>query len=82
MEPQETRKLIRNFVIELAVYGVLVLVYFLIVLRSLGDWLLELYDTNLTVYAVVALILIVAQAVVLDFVTTFLIDRLGLERLE
>lgn len=76
------RKLIRNFVIELVVYGILVVGYFLLVLQSLGGWLTALYETNLRVYAVVAVVLIVVQGVLLEKITTFLIERLGLERLE
>ena len=76
------KKIIRNFAIELVVYGILVTIYFLVVLDRLGDWLLNLYETNLTLYAFVALALIVVQAVVLEWVTTFLIERLGLDRLE
>jgi len=78
----QTRKLVRNFVLELVVYGILVVAYFLIVLRSIGGWLTSLYHNNLTLYAVIALVLIVVQSVLLEKVTTFLIERLGLERLE
>ena len=80
--PEESRILLRNFIIELAVYGVLVVIYFLVVLRSIGDWLTSLYYNDLTVYAILALMLIVVQAVILEKVTAFLITRLGLERLE
>jgi hypothetical protein len=76
------RILIRNFAIEVVVYAVLVVVYFLLVLRILGDPLEALFSSNLGLYAVVALGLIVVQGVVLEFVTSFLISRLGLERLE
>jgi hypothetical protein len=79
---RDVRKLVRNFAIELVVYGILVVIYFLVVLQTIGDWLFDLYENNLTVYAIVALVLIVAQAVVLEWVTAFLIARLGLERLE
>ncbi len=79
---KEMRNLLRNFIIELAVYGVLVVAYFLLVLQSIGDWLTSLYYNNLTVYAILALMLIVVQAVILEKVTAFLIERLGLERLE
>jgi hypothetical protein len=78
----DSRKIVRNFLIELIVYGVLVVAYFILVLQSIGNWLTSLYYNNLTVYAVVALVLIVVQAVILEKVTTFLIERLGLERLE
>ena len=76
------RHLIRNFAIELVVYGLLVTIYFILILRSLSPWLTELYNENLTLYAVVALALIVAQSVVLEWITAFLVERLGLERLE
>lgn len=79
---RDTKKIVRNFAIEMTIYGALVVIYFLVVLQTIGDWLFELYETNLTLYAIVALILIVVQAVVLEMVTTFLIERLGLEQLE
>ncbi len=77
-----TRQLIRNFAIEIILYGILVAIYFFLVLRTLSPWLTTLYDENLTLYAVVALLLIVAQSVVLEWITAFLVERLGLERLE
>jgi hypothetical protein len=81
MENSEIKALIRNFAIEVLVYAVLVVIYFFLVLRLLAQPLLELFENNLTLYAFVALALIVVQGVVLEFVTSFLIDRLGLERL-
>jgi hypothetical protein len=78
----DVKVLVRNFAIEVFVYGVLVLGYFLLVLRLLGEPLYELYKSNLTLYAFVALALIVIQGAVLGFITSFLIERLGLERLE
>jgi Na+/glutamate symporter len=76
------KKLLRNFAIEMLVYAVLVTVYFILVLRTLGGWLTELYYSNLPLYAVVALVLIVTQGVMLEWLTSFLVERLGLERLE
>lgn len=81
MSPR-SRRLLRNFLIELIVYGTFVTAYFLIVLRYFSDPLTRLFQTNLPVYAVVGLVLIVAQAVVLESVTSWLIRRLGLETLE
>jgi hypothetical protein len=78
----DVRLLVRNFAVEVLVYGVLVLGYFLLVLRLLGEPLYELYTSNLTLYAFVALGLIVIQGAVLEFITSFFIDRLGLDRLE
>ncbi|MDX1686509.1 MAG: hypothetical protein R3248_00865 [Candidatus Promineifilaceae bacterium] len=76
------RSLLRNFILEMILYGVLVVAYFLAVLRFLGEPLMELYESSLPLYAVAALILIVAQGVVLEWVTSFLVNLLGLERLE
>ncbi len=77
-----TKRLLRNFILELLIYGVLLSVYFLTVLRYLGEPLYNLFNQNLWVYAGAALLLIVVQAVVLEWVTSFLISRLGLETLE
>ena len=82
MEKSKIRKLIINFIIELVIYGILVVAYFYLVLRYLRLFLTDLYHDNLVVYAIIGLILIVVQAVVLEAVTSFLLDRLRLERLE
>lgn len=74
--------LVRNFVVELIIYGALVIGYLVVVLKTLREWLTALAQGNLFTYALIALILVVAQAVVLDFITTFLLDRIELERLE
>ena len=82
MDKSKIRTLIINFIIEMVIYGILVVAYFYLVLRYMGVFLNDLYHNNLVVYAILGLILIVAQAVVLEAVTSFLIDRLRLERLE
>ena len=74
--------LLRNFLIELLVYTVLLVIYFWAVLRVLGQPLNQLFHLNPIVYAVATLLLIVVQGVFLEWVTTFLISRLGLEKLE
>ena len=76
------QKLVRNFIIELTVYGILLIIYFFAVLQFLDGILNNLYLNNTTLYAVVGLALIVAQAVVLEAVTSYLIRLLHLERLE
>ena len=68
----ETTKSLRAFVMELAVYAVLVTVYFFLVLHLLGDWLYHLETQHRYLYAVVALLLIAGQAVVLDALTSVL----------
>ena len=82
MEKSDVRTLVRNFLIELVIYSVLIVVYFLVVLRWLAEPLARLFDSNLTLYALVALVLIVAQGVLLAWVTSFIIEQSGLDRLE
>ena len=76
------RKLVRNFIIELAVYGVLLIVYFFAVLQFLGGMLSNLFLNNMSLYAIAGLALIVTQAVVLEAVTSYLIRLLHLDRLD
>lgn len=85
MKKQEPRMLIRNLLAELIVYSILIMGYFLLVLRYLDDWLVALFDTRLVVYAFVGLGLILAQGVLLDIITTLLlrylrIDQFGIRR--
>ncbi len=77
-----TWRLATNFLVELILYCVLVVGYALFVLRVLGDFLTRLFNNDLVVYAFIGLGLIVAQGVVLDVVTTLLLNWLRLERLE
>lgn len=76
------RRLLVNFLIELAFYGLLVVGYFFLVLRLLGDPLARIFSDNLTLYALASLGLIVAQGFLLDLVVTYILDLLGLDRLE
>jgi hypothetical protein len=69
---KEAAKNLRTFAIELAVYAILVTCYFFLVLHLLGYWLYHLESQHRYTYAVVALLLIVGQAVALDALTTLL----------
>jgi hypothetical protein len=82
MKKDDARTVVRNFVIELVVYGALVLAYSMIVLRWLSEPLRQLFHSNLLVYALLSLGLIVAQGAVLDVVTAFLLSLLPMERWE
>ena len=82
MKSPAIRKMIVSFAIELVIYAVLVIGYFLVVLRILGEPLNVLYKRNLGLYAFLALVLIVVQAVVLESVTSFIMGLLGLDKLE
>ncbi len=86
MKKLEPHVLIRNLMIEIIIYSILIFGYYLIVLRWLDDWLLSIFQSNLVVYAVTGLGLIVIQAALLDFVTSFLmryikLDQFGIRRL-
>ena len=70
---KETVKTVRAFAIELVIYTVLVVVYFFLVLHLLGQWLYELEIQHRYLYAGLAILLIVGQAVLLEGLTTFLI---------
>lgn len=76
------RQLLLNFAIEMAVYAVLVVAYFLVALRWLGAPLVDMFQNRLAAYAVASLGLIVFQGIALEAITGFLVRRLGLERLE
>ncbi|MEY2547149.1 MAG: hypothetical protein QOG48_2266 [Verrucomicrobiota bacterium] len=70
---RETFLNLRAFLIELAVYAVLVIAYFFAVLHLLGGWLFQLQQHHHFAYAGVAILLVIGQAVVLESVTTFLL---------
>lgn len=64
---------LRAFAVELLIYALLVIVYFFSVLHFLGRWLVDLETDHIRVYASVAILLIIGQAVFLDAVTTVLL---------
>ena len=66
----------RAFVVELLVYTLLVTAYFFAVLHFLGGWLMRLATEHIHTYAIVAILLIIGQAVVLEAVTTGLLRLL------
>jgi hypothetical protein len=73
---KEQGKMLRAFAVELLVYGALVVAYFFLVLHLLGDWLHQLSLHHRSVYASVAILLIIGQAVVLEGITTLLLRLL------
>lgn len=85
MKKLEPRKLFRNLLIEIIIYSALIFGYYMLVLRFLDDWLLSLLQSNLVLYSFFGLGLIIIQAVLLDFVTSFLmkyikLDQFGIRR--
>ncbi len=73
---QDTLATLKAFLIELALYAVLVVAYFFLVLHFLGEWLYQLQSHHRYTYAGVAILLIIGQAVVLENVTTLLLRML------
>jgi hypothetical protein len=69
----EASRTLRAFLVELALYAVLVTGYFFLVLHFLSGWLQELHLHHVTLYALVAIALIIGQAVLLENVTTWLL---------
>ncbi len=70
----------KAFTCELVVYTALVLGYFAVVLHYLADWLKDLFDHDRRTYAIVALLLMVGQAVILEIVSSFLFELIRRER--
>jgi hypothetical protein len=69
--------LFKSFSIEFLIYSGLVAGYFFLVLHFLGDWLNKLFHQERKTYAIVALVLIVAQGLVLEGLTRALVFIVG-----
>lgn len=70
---KEITRTLRAFAIELVIYAVLVVVYFFLVLHLLGQWLYQIEVHHRYLYAGLAILLIIGQAILLDSVTTLLV---------
>jgi hypothetical protein len=77
MEPLPSWK---TFLFELLLYAMLLVVYFALVLHYLGGWFKELYDQDRDLFAVMALVVMIAQTVGLEIVSSFLIWLLRRKR--
>jgi hypothetical protein len=73
---REARRTLGAFVVELVLYGLLVTAYFFGVLLFLGPRLVQLEMQHIRIYAVVAILLILGQAVLLEAITTGLLRLL------
>lgn len=70
MEPLPSWK---TFFFELLLYAALLVAYFAFVLHYLGGWFKELFDHDRTLFAIMALVVMIAQTVGLEIVSGFLI---------
>lgn len=82
LTPHPLWRMIGYVVAELAVYGALVVAYAMVAFRFLVDRLNDWFHNNPALYAGMALLLIVGQGILLEELTSFLLDRLRLERFE
>ena len=73
----EMKLVLRNFIIQLLIFSVILAIYFTLVLRHLGEPLTELFHQSLLVYAVASLLLIIVQVLFLDSLIGFIAKRLG-----
>jgi hypothetical protein len=78
--PAPPKRTLLGFAIELVIYGVLIAIYFSLVLRFLGDWLKSLFFDHRDLYAAVAILLMIGQAVGLELVTNLLATFLRLRK--
>jgi len=72
-EQRRSEPSLKSFFVELLIFAALVVGYFFLVLAFLPNWLKELFDTNKTKYALVALALIATQGVVLEVISAILL---------
>jgi hypothetical protein len=63
----------KNFLFELVIYGFFVALYLIFVFHFLSDWLKSIFSENRIEYAVAALLLMFAQSVGLERLTTGLL---------
>jgi Kef-type K+ transport system membrane component KefB len=63
-----------DFLIELAIYSVFVVVYLFFVFRFLSDWLKSMFSDNRIEYAAIAFVLMFIQSVGLERITTGLLS--------
>jgi len=64
------QKVLRFITIELAVYAVLAIAYFFLVLRFLGPWLAGLFHEHRVYYVVACVLLMFGQAIGLERLVT------------
>ena len=67
---------IRSSVLHLAIYSVLLVTYFFLVLRYLAGWLLGLFLHHRYEYAIAAIMLMIVQAVVLEAISYSILARI------
>jgi Kef-type K+ transport system membrane component KefB len=59
--------------LHLIIYGALLALYFVLVLRYLAHWLESLFNQHRAEYAIIAIVLMVGQAVGLEIISSFIL---------
>lgn len=72
------KPLMRSLSIELAIYAPLVTVYFILIVQFAKKPLVDLYHQSPVLYAIIATVVIIAQGVLLEAVTSWLLRKIGL----
>jgi hypothetical protein len=72
------KPMMRSLALELVIYAPLVTIYFFLVLLFAKDLLLKIYYEMPVIYSVVTLLVIVAQGVLLEALTSWLLRKIGL----
>ena len=70
---QSTPRELLAWVLHLALYSVLLLSYFLLVLRYLSGWFTDLFHYHRVEFAFFGIVAMVVQAVVLDAISAFIL---------
>lgn len=68
------RRSLLSFGLQVAIYSVLTLTYLLGVLYFLSDWIYQIDAKNRQLYALLSLLLIIAQGMVLEALTSSLLN--------
>jgi hypothetical protein len=72
------RPLMRSLSIELVIYAPLVTAYLILIVQFAKKPLVDLYHQSPVLYAIVATLVIIAQGVLLEAVTSWLLRKIGL----
>jgi hypothetical protein len=72
------KPILRSIALEIVIYIPLATIYTLVVLAFAKDILLQIYSTYPTIYAIATLLAILAQGVLLEAFTSWIIRKIGL----
>ncbi len=71
-----SKRMLLYFALQLLIYGVMVVLYLVLVLQFLSDWIVATNHKSRELYAVLSLLLIVGQGLLLERLTTALLHSM------